>query len=146
MEWPEDWLPLSIAAKELLPVVMATMVWGPNWQGHHVRCLSDNEVVVFVINRCSVRSPELMRLIRCLFFVEASFNFKLSATHLPGRLNTAADCLSRNRMSEFFNLFPQALVTPVMVPPEVSRILLDRSLDWPSPSWNHLLRPSSRKL
>jgi hypothetical protein len=45
----------------------------------------------------------MMRLVRCLFFVEAWFRFELVATHLPGRENMLADDLSRNRLSDFLS-------------------------------------------
>lgn len=139
LHWPESWLPLSIAEKELLPVVVAAMVWGSSWKGLHIRCLSDNEAVVFALNRRSVRSPGLMRLIRCLSFVEVFFNFRLSASHLPGRLNLAADYLSRDMMGEFFGSFPQASPSAIPIPAEVSNLLLDLSVDWPSPTWSQQL-------
>ena len=146
LEWPEAWRPLNIAVKELLPIAMAAMLWGPNWSGLHVRCLCDNQAVVFAINRRSVRDSDMMRLIRCLFFIEATHKFSLSASHLPGRLNTAADCLSRNKMSEFFRLFPQVQSFPVTIPHEVSSLLLDLNLDWLSQNWNRQLQHSMRKL
>ena len=121
------------------------MVWGMSWSGLHVRCFSDNEAVVFALNRRTVRDPKMMRLIRCLFFVEASYNFRLTATHLPGRMNIAADYLSRNMMSEFFHLFPQVHPVAVTIPPGVSNLLLDLNMDWPSPSWSQLLELSMRR-
>lgn len=45
----------------------------------------------------------MMRLIRCLFFLEAWFCFDIVAAHLPGRENMLADDLSRNRLSDFLS-------------------------------------------
>ena len=42
-------------------------------------------------------------LVQCLFFLEVWFEFELTATHLPGRMNTLADDLSRNRLSHFLS-------------------------------------------
>ena len=38
--------PLHITIKELLPVVIATAIWGRNWAGKTVRALCDNMAVV----------------------------------------------------------------------------------------------------
>ena len=40
----------SIAAKELVPVVLASMLWGSRWQGRLVVAHCDNLAVVEVIN------------------------------------------------------------------------------------------------
>ena len=60
LHWPASWMPRCIAEKELLPIILACMVWGPSWRGLHVRCLSDNEAVVFALNRHSVCSHGLI--------------------------------------------------------------------------------------
>lgn len=31
-EWNEEWVSVSIVAKELIPIVLARAVWGPQWQ------------------------------------------------------------------------------------------------------------------
>ena len=56
----------SIAAKELLPIVLAALVWGSAWQGSSVLCVCDNAAVVDVINHHSARDPLLCHLLRCL--------------------------------------------------------------------------------
>ena len=46
LQWPagtEEW---SIAYKELLPIVLACMVWGHWWTKHRIMVHCDNEVVV----------------------------------------------------------------------------------------------------
>ena len=45
----------SITAKELLPVVVATAVWGKNWQGKTVKAWCDNAAVVAIVNLGSPR-------------------------------------------------------------------------------------------
>ena len=46
--WSE-WPVFSIAAKELLPIIVAVAIWGPRWVGSSVLCHCDNESVVAVI-------------------------------------------------------------------------------------------------
>ena len=53
----------SIAAKELLPIIVATAIWGPSWRGSTVLCHCDNEVVV-----AAVKSGYCVWSSLCLFF------------------------------------------------------------------------------
>ena len=98
-------------SKELLPIVLASIVWRRAWSSKHVRCHSDNSAVVQAINIRTVKDHNLMRLLRCLFFVEAQFNFRITAAHINGSINTAADMLSRNNIANFISSFPQ--VSPI---------------------------------
>ena len=42
-----------------------------------------------------------MHLLQCLWFFAAYFDIKITAFHIPGVLNTAADKLSRNQSRSF---------------------------------------------
>jgi len=44
--WVHKQLDLSIAYKELYPIVVAAAVWGPKWSMQHILFRSDNEAVV----------------------------------------------------------------------------------------------------
>ena len=51
VEW-RDWpgfQDATIAAKELLPLVIAAVIWGPQWRGSVVLCHCDNQAVVSVV-------------------------------------------------------------------------------------------------
>ena len=50
----------------------------------------------------------MAHMLRCLFFIEVYFDLTLTATHIPGVENRAADAISRNNLDEFFSLNPQA--------------------------------------
>ena len=127
-QWPDNWIPLNIATKELLPIVLASIVWRRVWSSKHVRCHSDNSAVVQAINIRTVKDHNLMRLLCCLFFVEAQFNFRITATHINGSINTAADMLSRNNIANFFSSFPQVSPIPTPIPLPALDILLHPSL------------------
>ena len=73
----------SIAVKELLPIILAAGIWGPHWRGCTVCCCCDNEAVVSVVNSGACRDKQIAHLIRCLFFIEAHFDFSLVAKHVP---------------------------------------------------------------
>ena len=48
--WPQSYSGVAIAPKELIPIVMACLVWGNSWQGQVVHAHCDNEAVVAVLN------------------------------------------------------------------------------------------------
>jgi hypothetical protein len=47
------------------------------------------------INRTTSRSGPLLLLVKELFWLSVLYDFKLSASHIPGKLNTLSDKLSR---------------------------------------------------
>ena len=142
VEWPADWLGVSIAPKELAPIVIAAVLWGPYWAGKSVRCLCDNMAVVASINRRSARDPTLAGLLRTLAYVSATLDISFSAQHLPGLQNVSADAISRDNLPLFFSLNPQASPMPTIIPPELRELVFNRSLRWTSPSWRRLLSSS----
>ena len=105
--WPSQWADVSIAPKEMAPIVMAVALWGLQWKGTGVCSLCDNAAVVHIINRKTARDPILARILRVLCILCAVYDITLTARHLPGVQNTAADALSRNRLHTFFLLNPQ---------------------------------------
>ena len=138
-EWPPSWARVSIAPKELVPIVMAVALWGPQWAGEKVCCLCDNAAVVAAVNKGSARDPSLMRLIRLLTLLCAILNITISARHLPGVQNASADALSRNKLSVYFRLNPQASPVPAILPTELQELIFNTSLRWTSPDWMGLL-------
>ena len=84
LQWPEKWYTVAIAPKELVPIVMAVILWGPYWAGKRVRCLCDNISVVAAVNKGAARDPALSSLLRTLAFVTAVLDISLTARHLPG--------------------------------------------------------------
>ena len=68
LAWPAHWSNYHIAAKELVPVVIAAALWGPQWAGRRVLFRSDNQSVVAAVNSGSSRDHTMAHLLRCLFF------------------------------------------------------------------------------
>ena len=127
-----------IAAKDMVPIVIAAALWGHQWTGSRVRCYCDNMAVVCSLNRGSSRDPQLMRLLHTLFFFCAAYDFSVSAQHVAGIHNEAAEALSRNNLSRFMSFHPPAQMCPSTLPPELLELVLDHSLLWTSPSWTRL--------
>lgn len=145
IEW-KDWPAFagaSIAAKELLPIIVAAAVWGPHWGGGSVvLCHCDNEGVVAALKGGYCKDPTLAHMLRCLFFLEAKFDLSLSAVHVPGIENGAADSISRNKLHVFFDLVPQAHQEPCSVPRElIHRLVIDTP--WTSSIWKAWLETLS---
>ena len=128
----------SIALKELFPVVLACALWGNHWHGTYILCHSDNAAVVAQVNKLHARDPLAAHLLRCLAFFQALFNFRIRVVHIPGRLNTSADDLSRNRADQFLAAHPSAFPNPTQVPPWLLFLLLNHQVDWTSPQWRQL--------
>ena len=105
---------LQIAIKELIPILIASFLWGHNWRRHNVLAYYGNEGVVFTLNKKYSRDPYMAHMLCTLFFVEAHFQFQLQATHIPGSHNTLADFLPRNQW------------------------VLDLQMDWTSETWTQL--------
>ena len=90
---------MSIASKELFPVVVSAAIFGRYWSGRLVNFRVDNLAVVQVIQATYSRETHLMHLIRLLVLFAAHFNFWFIATHVMGEKNTFADALSRRFIS-----------------------------------------------
>ena len=127
-----------ITVKELVPIVIATAIWGTQWQGQAVQIECDNTAVVSTINRGTSRNPDAMHLARCLAFIKAKHEVDLIASHIRGADNSVADALSRNNMTLFRSLSPQALQQPSAIPDTLLDILLVSRPDWTSRHWTGL--------
>ncbi|MEW8544940.1 MAG: reverse transcriptase domain-containing protein [Candidatus Thiodiazotropha sp.] len=96
--WAQD-LPeaatLHINEKEVLAVVLAAQRWAKFWVNKRIILHSDNMVTVSCVNRGTSRNKLVMRCLRRLFWLSASYNFHLTARYLKGCLNVAADSASR---------------------------------------------------
>ena len=135
LQWTEEMLGKHISVKELIPVIIATLIWGQHINGKRVLCNCDNSAVVTVLNTRYSKDKDLMQLLRCLFFIEAYYQFQLTARHLPGTLNDCADDLSRNRQAAFHSKLPHADIYPTPIPPSLMQWLLQPQTDWTSPTW-----------
>ena len=138
LKWSANAVSLHITVKELLPITIAAGLWGPQWRGQSVQVWCDNEAVVAIINQGTSRDLEAMHLVRCLAFIMAKCEFFLFATHIKGQHNKIADALSRNNMSLFKSLYPQAQPAPTDIPTALLDLLIVRKPDWLSASWTEL--------
>lgn len=142
LAWPTCWSRRSIAAKELLPVVVAAALWGCTWTRKRVRFNCDNLAVVAVLQKRVAKDVILAHLLRCLCFYAAFYQFSFSAAHIPGERNGAADAISRDNVPLFSYSFPQ--VRQSVVPQHIQDLVLLQPPDWSSPGWIDKFRLSLR--
>ena len=114
--WSAEQSPLSIAYKELFPIVVAAFLWGPRWVSRRVEFLCDNESVVAVLKSGTSRDKSLMVLLRYLTMLAIRHSFSFTASSVPGKDNPVADALSRFQFQRFRRLVPHADATPSPIP------------------------------
>jgi len=131
-QWSHQVCNWHIAMKELLPIVLAMLIWGEELAGAKVVCDCDNSSVVEVLNNSYSRDPVLMNMGHCPFFLTEHYHLSLEAVHLPGKTNVAADALSRNNLPLFFQVSPGARPDPSPIPSQALWILLE---DWTLTNW-----------
>ena len=121
--WPTGWSSVSIMAKELVPIVFSSAVWGPLLSKRSIEFRCDNRSLVDAINKGSSKDNMVMHLLRCLWFFTAIFNIKIITSHIPGVSNSSADMLSRNQAKDFLVANPQASQRPTPLPPSLLLIV-----------------------
>jgi hypothetical protein len=90
-----EWVKVNIAIKELLPIVLAVRKWGPLLANTRVLFQTDNQSIVYAINKQSCREKMLMNLVRQLVVASMTYNIDFQAEHIPGKSNITPDLLSR---------------------------------------------------
>ena len=112
--WQGDWfveltdLTHSINWRELYAVVVAAATWAPQWSGRRIIFHCDNMSVVQVLASGTSKRPELMVLLRTLFYVAATYQFEFSSQYINTKVNCVADSLSRLDFYRFWHLVPGA--------------------------------------
>ena len=84
-----------INLKELAAIVLTIQRWDQLWPNKRVFVWSDNTTTVSSINRCSSRSPLLRKCLRYVFWLSPIYNFRLTASYIPGIQNALADKIPR---------------------------------------------------
>ena len=118
LQWPEAWSSVAIMVKELVPIVLACAVWGPQLARKMVLVQCDNTGVVVAVQLRTSKDQYAMHLLRCLWFFTAYYDIVVNIEHIPWESNCAADHLSRNCVQSFISV-PQASLLPLPLPPEL---------------------------
>ncbi|XP_040181179.1 uncharacterized protein LOC120914567, partial [Rana temporaria] len=120
--WPPEILLIpgftqSSSLFELYPVVAAAQLWGHTWTNQTVLFTTDNQATADIINKGRSRSLHIMSFLRRLVQLSLCHHFNFVCRHIPGKLNTAADALSRFNLTLFFQQEPGADPMSTPVPP-----------------------------
>lgn len=119
-KWPPELQHINIAVLELYPIVVSFLVWQGHLANKKITVYSDNEALVFILNKCTSKDNLIMQLIRTLILTCLQHNIQFRALHIPGANNTAADALSRFHFQKFRNAAPGAHSHPTPIPDQWS--------------------------
>lgn len=119
--WPEKFKKsiIDINFKELFAIVVAFEIFGHNFYNMQILFQTDSQVICELWQKRSAKDAALLRLLRHLFFRSLDFNCNILFTHISGKDNKLADCLSRLQLEEFRQLAPHMDVHPSPIPPSV---------------------------
>jgi len=106
----------SIAWLEFFPIVVSVVLWGDLLIGKRIVIRSDNKAVVYIINKQTSKSPDIMKLVRFFVLQCLKSNLGFCAKHIAGKQNNIADALSRFQEDRFRELAPTAAAVPTQVP------------------------------
>ena len=137
LPWSPEWATINIMAKEMVPIVVGCAVWGPVLLHKSVEFHCDNLGLVAATNKGSSSDKTV---IRCLWFFTAVFDIRITATHIAGVANNAADILSRNQSDKFLATFPHMPRSPTPLPPALLCLVSPLKLDWTSRQLKRLFR------
>ena len=104
-KWMAD---MPIAWRELYIVVLSLNTWGEKMIAHRITLNVDNMAICHCINKGSSKNPELMELIRCLYYVMFKYDMECKAVYLPSAANVQADAISRLDFITFRNSKPES--------------------------------------
>ena len=105
----------SIAWRELVAVVLAVSTFGSILRYCDVLMNIDNQAIQQCVQNGKSRDPDIMALIRVLYFYCAIYNVNYNTVHLSSKCNQIADSASRVNIKQFKQLVPNADV--YMTPP-----------------------------
>ena len=107
-KWPPGVEIIDISTKEMIPIVIAADIWGKCWERRRILFRTDNQAVLSTLKSGLCRDRHLAFCLRELAIRAVLGNFTFSAVFVPGKVNKAADSLSRFRFKEFRSLVPHA--------------------------------------
>ena len=101
-KWSREWEEISIAPKELLPILLASATWGNICRCEIVLFRCDNQSVVSALAKSSSRDKIVMQLLRVLRFVRAiSTRFATSDEIILHHRGSRRFCFALNLLINF---------------------------------------------
>ena len=78
--------------------------------------MRDNQAIVLAWQAQRSRDSHVMNLMCTLLMFATQHYFTITMQHLPGKINSLADAISREQFIKFFSLAPQAQWQPTKTP------------------------------
>ena len=105
-----------LAFLEFFPIVADLGIWSHELKNKRVLFFTDNESIVYVINKQTTKDPKLLRLLGALVLICLKNNILFRARHIRGTRNILADHLSRLQIERFKALAPGMYPVPTLLP------------------------------
>ena len=126
-QWSPEHMNNDITWKELYAITAAVNTWGHLWKRKKVLFHYDNQSVCAIWQKGSTKQPEIMALVRMLYFCAAQFDIHVMITHITGTNNAIADALSRLKFRRFKQLAPNAVELSDPIPAWPTQVLPEES-------------------
>ena len=104
--WPDSWKAYNISFLGFFPIVVGLSLWCNKLKNKRVIFITDNESIVYFINKQTAKDPKLLCLLRTLVLICLKNNILLRARHIKGARKILADSLSRFQVEKFEVLAP----------------------------------------
>jgi len=121
-KWPVYWgfeqFMSDVSFLELIPILLAMLIWYREFANKKILLRTDNEALVFILNKRTSKSKYIMQLLRPLILLLVKENIQVRALHIAGSRNDIADSLSRFQMERFRAIAPEADAAPSDIPEE----------------------------
>ena len=114
----------DITLLEIVPILVALLLWGPLLADQKLLWFSDNEAVTHCINKMTSKEIRVTSVLRKIVIVCVRRNIVIKCRHQPGLLNAPADALSRGQLNRFRSLCPLASPEPDPIGSEIWSELL----------------------
>ena len=108
-----SWKDKHISPKEFLPIILALRAWHPVLANKRILFLSDNSTVVAAINNQTSKDHDIMSLLRQFVVLCMQYNILFKGKHIPGKINTVADAISRFQIEKAREVRPTLQQLPV---------------------------------
>ena len=116
--------------------MISCAIWGGDWANRTATVHCDNLGVVSLVNSEYIRVPQIMHLLRCLFFSsEHVFSWRCGPYMFQG-----CRTILRNNLDLFLLQVPEATHhrRATCIPPELLELLVGQQPDWTSQAWSRL--------
>lgn len=134
-QWPKIWgnskVLTDITFLEMVPVLLAVMLWGDRLRNMKIVLRIDNEALVHVINKQSCKSKRTMILLRKFILLAMKHSIIFRAMHISTTSNFIADSISRKQWDRFSSVAPDANKLPEPLPKEFQSFICNmRPIDY----------------